>query len=317
MLDTVAAEISVLQESVAQTIQQEPVTQTLQQDAVAHTPIVSPQALNSINPVTPQQRVPSNNYSPTNPSPQQRVPSPYNQENYSSPYHPQLPSLATVLQQSRPNSMPSSPSVQEILHYNSPKANKHRKKNKRSKQKSQTETDVVYTSSESSSDESESSVSSDESSVASHSHKRKRRTASKKPKPIKLGGKLLNLDKADNFVPPSVMTSLRKHRYVKLYTFTDIGLSRVKTIYLVPKMNKTMEIVLAKGGKQLVASAHDPSEKNWPDDCDLSIDQIRQACPRFLRAISEALFVPFLVVLLFEVQEVIKGVMGGGIHGEM
>ena len=37
-----------------------------------------------------------------------------------------------------------------------------------------------------------------------------------------------------------------------------------------------------------VASSQDPTVKSGPEDCDLTIDQLRQAAPRFLRAIKTA-----------------------------
>lgn len=51
------------------------------------------------------------------------------------------------------------------------------------------------------------------------------------------------------------MANLKKHRYIKLFTFTDLGLSHVKTLCLTPEISKTIEIVLAKGSKQLVATS--------------------------------------------------------------
>ena len=160
--------------------------------------------------------------------------------------------------------------------------NKHVNNKKRKQKDSSSADDSSSDMSETSSTNS-SMTSSSEVSTVSISKKKKKKTKS-----IKLGGKLLNLDKADNFVSPHVMLNLRKHKYVKLYTFTDVGLSRVKTLCLAPDMDNTIEVVVSKGRNQLVAASQDPSAKAWPEDCDLSIDQIRQAAPRFLRAIKAA-----------------------------
>ncbi|PAV15071.1 hypothetical protein PNOK_0962400 [Pyrrhoderma noxium] len=63
-------------------------------------------------------------------------------------------------------------------------------------------------------------------------------------------------------------------------------------------MDNTIEVVVFKGRNQLVAVSQDPSAKAWPEDCDLSIDQIWQAAPRFLRAIKVAKWGLTLVPIL-------------------
>ena len=207
-----------------------------------------------------------------------------------SSYPENLPPLSEFIQ-----SCQVTPSIVELSNVPANTRHKRSKENKQNKTKDSVledtddteSTEHEITSSEILSYDESSKSSSDSSNTSEHL-KRKRKSKKHKKKAIRLGGKLLDLDKADNFVTPYVMQKLRKHQYVKLYIFTDIRLSRAKTTSLAPDIDKTVEFVIAKNKAQLVASSQDPTVKSGPEDCDLTIDQLRQAAPRFLRAIKNA-----------------------------